>query len=183
MKSSGTSLRNYYRPLRSTPPRKRRGPRRCRGRQFAVESLWRVVLNQLIRSTRTLVLGFAALLGLSGVPLSAHHAFSAEFDAQKPVTLRGTLTKMEWVNPHGWIYLDVKGTDGKIVNWAIETGSTNSLIRRGLRRTDFPYGVEVIVEGYRARNGTPPANGAKGNFADGRKVEVGAPGTGAPEAR
>lgn len=132
---------------------------------------------------KQLVLGLVTLLGSSVVTVSAHHAFSAEFDADKPVTLRGTLTKMEWVNPHGWIYLDVKGQNGKVVNWAIETGSTNSLIRRGLRRTDFPYGVEVIVEGYQSRNGTPTANGANVKFADGRKFEVGAPGTGAPEAR
>ena len=117
------------------------------------------------------------------VTLSAHHAFSAEYDAKKPVTLRGTLTKMEWVNPHGWFYIDVKGPDGKVVNWAIETASTNQLIRRGLRETDFPVGVEVTVDGYQARNGSPTANASKVRFKDGRDFFLGAPNTGAPEPR
>jgi len=109
-----------------------------------------------------------------------HHAFEAEFDAHQPVTLTGTLTKMEWVNPHGWIHIDVKGPDGKIVNWAIETGSPNALVRRGLRVGDFPFGSKLIVEGYRARNGGPIANGRTVTFADGRNFFMGSSGVGAP---
>lgn len=113
----------------------------------------------------------------------AHHSFAAEFDANQPITLTGTLTKMEWVNPHGWIYIDVRGTDGKVENWAIEAGAPNALLRRGLRKTDFPIGIEVVVKGYRAKNGTPTANGQTVTFKDGRNFFLGVsdgPAPGAP---
>jgi hypothetical protein len=112
--------------------------------------------------------------------MRAHHSFAAEFDINKPITLKGTLTKMEWINPHGWIHIDVKDPGGKVVNWAIETGQPNALLRRGLRRTDFPIGVEVTVEGYQAKNGKPIANGITVKFADGRNFFMGSSGTGAP---
>jgi Family of unknown function (DUF6152) len=122
---------------------------------------------------RITVAAVAALVW-SSVPLVAHHSFAAEFDEKQPVTLRGTLTKMEWTNPHGWFYVDVKDANGKVVNWAIEAGAPNALIRRGLRMTDFPVGSELIIEGYRAKNGSPTANGKNVTFTDGRNFFLGA---------
>jgi hypothetical protein len=133
---------------------------------------------------RTLSAAVAGLALLLSAPVVAHHSFSAEFDATQPVTLRGKLTKMDWVNPHGWLYIDVMQPDGKVVNWAIEAGSPNALLRRGLRQTDFPIGSELIIDGYRAKNGTPTANGTTVKFADGRNFFLGAASegnTGAPQ--
>ena len=124
---------------------------------------------------KKLLTGVAAIALLSATPVLAHHSFSAEYDATQPITLRGTLTKMDWVNPHGWLYIDVRQPDGKVVNWAIEAGSPNSLIRKGLRQSDFPIGSEVVVEGYRARKGTSSAIGTSVKFADGRNFFLGAP--------
>jgi hypothetical protein len=125
---------------------------------------------------------FCVGLTLSAATTLAHHSFAAEFDANAPITLTGTLTKMEWVNPHGWIYIDVKDQSGKVVNWAIEAGAPNALLRRGLRKTDFPIGSEVVVKGFRAKNGTPTANGQTVTFKDGRNFFLGASETpGAPQ--
>ena len=124
----------------------------------------------------------AAGIPLSAVPVLGHHAFAAEFDEKQPVTLKGTGTKMEGMNPHGWIYIDVKGPDGQVVNWAIETGGPNVLLRRGVRKTDFPLGVEVTITGYRAKSGLPKANGQTVRTSGGRDFFMASPGgPGAPE--
>lgn len=127
------------------------------------------------RQTFSLI-GVLGLL-LAAVPAQAHHAFSAEFDAEKPVTLRGALAKMEWSNPHGWIYLDVKESDGSINNWAVEFGTPNALVRRGMRKADFVPGSEIVISGFRAKDGTHTINGSTIKFADGREFFVGAEGT------
>lgn len=113
------------------------------------------------------------LVVLAAATVSAHHAFSAEFDAKMPVTLQGTVTRIEMVNPHGWIYIDVKGPDGKIVNWAIETGGPNALARRGVKKGFLPIGQVVIVTGYRAKDMSNTAAGDQVRFLDGRSFSVG----------
>ena len=117
---------------------------------------------------------------LSGAAASAHHAFSAEFDANKPVELRGTIVEVEWINPHTWIHIDVKGPDGTATRWMIEGGTPNTLLRRGITRNSLPAGTEVVVDGYRAKNGTNRANGRDITFPDGRKLFMGSSGIGAP---
>ena len=119
-------------------------------------------------------------LFLAGAPLWAHHAFAAEYDASKPITLQGKLTKLSWVNPHGWIYVDVKNPDGTTTNWAVEFGGPNALLRRGLRETDFPLGIELTVNGYLAKNGQKIINGTSVKLPDGRSLFTGSVGTGAP---
>jgi len=132
-----------------------------------------------MRAKLLAILGSGILL--AAVPVWAHHSFAAEFDINAPVTLKGKLTRMDWVNPHGWIYVDVTEPDGKVVNWAIEAGGPTALLRRGLRKTDFPAGIEVVVEGFRAKNGAPKANGKNVTFADGRNFFLGA--TEAPQGQ
>ena len=110
----------------------------------------------------------------------AHHAFAAEFDAKKPVNFKGTITKMEWINPHTWLHVDVKQPDGKLVNWAIEAGTPNVLFRRGFTKESLLPGTEIMIDGYQAKDGSHRANGRDLMFADGKKLFLGSSGTGAP---
>jgi hypothetical protein len=112
--------------------------------------------------------------------VSAHHAFAAEFDANKPVSFKGTITKMEWVNPHTWMHVDVKKPDGTVENWAVEAGTPNVLFRRGFTKESLLPGTEVVVDGYQAKDGSHRANGRDLTFPDGRKLFLGSSGTGAP---
>ena len=104
---------------------------------------------------------------------AAHHSFSADFDPDRPVTLTGKVTEVKFSNPHAWIYMDVTGDDGKTVNWALEMGGANALIRRGWRREDLPAGTVLLIEGWQARNATPTANIATVTFEDGRTLFAG----------
>src|SRR5438105_10370786 len=122
------------------------------------------------------VLVFGAILLSAAAPLWAHHAFAAEFDGSKPVKFKGTVTKMEWINPHAWIHIDVKGEDGKITSWMVEGGSPNALLRRGFNRNTLPKGTVIVVEGYQAKDGMARANGRDITFPDGKKMFVGSSG-------
>jgi hypothetical protein len=118
-----------------------------------------------------------------GAPVIGHHAFSAEFDGNRPVTLRGTVVKMEWVNPHSWITMEVKNPDGTVETWAVEAGAPNAMFRRGFRKDSLPPGAEILIEGFRAKSGKNMANGRDITLADGRKLFMGSSGTGAPDER
>ncbi len=124
--------------------------------------------------------GVALAILLAGGSALAHHAFSAEFDATKPVALRGKITKMEWINPHAWMHLEVTREDGTIENWMIEAGPPGALVRRGWRKDSVTPGIEVLVEGYQAIDGALRANGRDVTFPDGTRLFAGSSGTGAP---
>jgi len=124
------------------------------------------------------IAGIGLMLAL--VPLRAHHAFSAEFDADKPLKLEGTLTKTEWVNPHAWLHIEVKKPDGTSEVWMIEGGTPNTLMRRGISRDTLKIGEAIVVTGYQAKDGSLRANGRDITYPDGRKLFLGSTGTGAP---
>jgi hypothetical protein len=106
--------------------------------------------------------------------IEAHHAFAAEFDANKPIELKGIVTRLQWTNPHSWLYVDVAGADGQLTSWAVEFGAPYSLMQKGLRKTDFPIGVEVVVKGHRAKNGKAVANASSVTLPNGRGFYTGA---------
>ena len=132
-------------------------------------------------TARVALTTIAVIVGVATSSPRAHHSFAAEFDGNQPVTLKGTVTKMEWINPHSWIHLDVKNADGSVTKWMIEGGTPNTLVRRGFTKASLQPGTEVTIEGYRAKNGANRANGADLILADGRRLFMGSSGTGAPK--
>lgn len=131
---------------------------------------------------KKLVLSIVALLGTAVVPALAHHAFSAEFDLKKPIDVKGVVTKIEWMNPHAWIYVDVT-TDAGVEHWQFETGAPIELVRRGWRKNDLKVGDEVSIHGLRAKDGTNTASARTVILPSGKKVFSGAAGDGSPDAQ
>ena len=131
--------------------------------------------------TRTIAgLVMVGLVALAAAPVVAHHAFSAEFDADRPLQLTGEVTRVEWINPHAWVHLDVTNEDGSVTSWMVEGGTPNTLLRRGFTRDSLLPGTEIIVDGYQAKDGSNKGNGRDLTFRDGRKLFMGSSGTGAP---
>jgi len=131
--------------------------------------------------SRVVVATMIVVAGVASASLRAHHSFAAEFDGNQPVTLKGTVTKMEWINPHTWMHLDVKNADGTVTKWMIEGGTPNTLVRRGFTKASLLPGTEVTIEGYRAKNGANRANGADMILSNGQRLFMGSSGTGAPK--
>jgi hypothetical protein len=129
---------------------------------------------------RTNISTAIVVLALFVAPAAAHHAFTAEFDANRPVKLTGSITKVEWINPHAWMHIDVKDPKGQVSSWSIELAAPNSMIRRGWNKNSIPVGTVVIVEGWQAKNGSKTANGGYVTLPDGRRLFAGSSGTGAP---
>jgi hypothetical protein len=133
---------------------------------------------------RTKLANVVCIVGLAicgaAFSVSAHHAFAAEFDAKKPVNFKGTVTKMEWINPHTWLHVDVKKPDGTVENWAIEAGTPNVLFRRGFTKESLLPGTEIVIDGYQSKDGTHRANGRSLTLPNGKTLFLGSSGTGAP---
>ena len=132
-----------------------------------------------MNALRLSIAGLAGLI-LAVAPAWAHHAFAAEFDAKKPVHLEGVVSKVELINPHSWIHVDVKDADGKVSTWMVEAGSPNVLLRRGFTKATIPSGTPVVVEGYQSKDGSMRANGRDIALPNGQKLFLGSQGTGAP---
>jgi hypothetical protein len=129
------------------------------------------------------VIAGAVLLVATSAPLIAHHSFAAEFDANKPVKIKGTIVKVEWANPHSWIHIETTGPDGKVERWAVEGGAPNALFRRGWTKNSLPPGLEITVDGFQAKDGSFRANGRDITFPDGTRLSIGSLGTGAPDEK
>jgi hypothetical protein len=127
------------------------------------------------------IAALALLMALTVRPALAHHAFAAEFDAKKPIKLRGTVTKMEWINPHAWIHVDVKKPDGTIEEWMIEAGTPNTLLRRGFTKDSLKAGTEVVVDGYQSKDGSLRANGRDITLPNGQTLFLGSSAPDAPD--
>ena len=134
-----------------------------------------------MRTTPTVVVAVIGLFGVSAAPALAHHAFAAEFDANKPVKFQGTITKMLWVNPHAWIYVDVKKPDGTVEEWMIEAGTPNTLLRRGFTKASLQTGTQITVDGYQSNDRSLRANGRDLTLPNGQTLFLGSSGTGAPD--
>ncbi len=137
--------------------------------------------------SKRLFAAFSLGLAAAATPVQAHHAFAAEFDANQPLDLKGTITKAKWVNPHSWLYFDVKGADGKVTNWGVEFGAPNALANKGLSKGDLKPGQEVSIKGFKSKNGEPYGYSVYVTLADGRTFQTGgaqdAPAAPAPVAR
>jgi hypothetical protein len=118
---------------------------------------------------------------LAAAPALAHHSFAAEYDANQPITLAGTVTRIELINPHAWLYIEVRDAEGHTARWNVEMGAPNSLIRRGINKNSVPVGAQVTVDGYRAKDGTNTVNGTTIKLADGRSLFSGSSNSGAPQ--
>ena len=116
------------------------------------------------------ILAAGATFALTAAPLRAHHSFAAEFDPNQPIQLQGIVTEVELINPHSWIHIDVTNEDGSVVSWAIEGGTPNTLFRKGINKDTLPAGTEILVDGYRSRDGRNRASGRDITFTDGRKI-------------
>ena len=135
-----------------------------------------------MNTQRTLLMGACGLL-LAALPLAAHHSFAAEYDAGKPVTLKGKVTQVEWINPHSWVHVDVTGEDGKVVNWSCETAPPNTLYRQGWRRNSLKEGDEVIVEGFAAKDASHTLTARTVQTPDGRRLLAGSASDGIPQGQ
>jgi hypothetical protein len=129
---------------------------------------------------RTSMIALAIAAGLAVAPIQAHHSFAAEYDANQPLVIKGAVNRVDWVNPHSWVYVDVTGPDGKVTTWKCETAPPNGLFRRGWTKSSLKKGEIVSVDGYRAKDGTPTMNARSVLLSDGRRMFAGSSGDGAP---
>jgi Family of unknown function (DUF6152) len=135
-----------------------------------------------VKTQRVLLMTVCAVI-VAALPLAAHHSFSAEYDGNKPVTLKGKVTQVEWINPHSWIHMDVTGEDGKVANWSCETAPPNGLYRQGWRRNSIKEGDEVVIEGFVAKDGSHTMTARTVQTPDGRKLFAGSATDGGPQAQ